>query len=140
VGIGIDSTLGYRAPPFDYDGDPRPNPVDNLVDMGAQESNHPNGIIKEDTDLLPMTFSLKQNYPNPFNPKTVISYQLPVISEDELSIYNLLGQKMATLVSEKQPAGTYKIEWDASDFASGIYYYRIEAGRFVETKKLVLLK
>jgi len=89
---------------------------------------------------LPAAVSLEQNYPNPFNPKTIISYQLPVISEVELSIYNILGQKVATLVSEKQPAGSYKVEWDASKFSSGVYYYRIEAGNFVETRKMVYLK
>jgi len=90
---------------------------------------------------IPIAFSLYQNYPNPFNPKTVISYQLPVISEVELSIFNILGQKTVVLVSEKQPAGTYKVEWDAGGFASGIYLYRIETDKgFVKTRKLVLLK
>jgi len=91
--------------------------------------------------IYPTKFTLRQNYPNPFNPKTTISYQLAVISEVELSIYNILGQKVATLVSEKQPAETYKVEWDASGFASGIYFYRVETGKgFVQSRKLILLK
>jgi hypothetical protein len=93
------------------------------------------------------TFTLFSNYPNPFNPVTVISYQLPVISDVELSIYNLLGQKIAILVSGKQEAGFHQLEWDASGLSSGIYYYRIEVadpprrtGEFQDVKKMVLLR
>jgi hypothetical protein len=93
---------------------------------------------------LPKTFSLSQNYPNPFNPLTTIKYQLPILSGVELSIYNILGQKVATLVFGKQPAGYYQVEWDASGYASGIYFYRLsaesKAQSMVKTKKLVLLK
>ena len=85
-------------------------------------------------------YSLSQNYPNPFNPKTVISYQLPKSSDVELSIYNLLGQKVATLVNKKQAVGSYMVEWDASGFATGVYYYRIEASDFQQVKKMVLIK
>ena len=92
------------------------------------------------TTTSPMDYKLCQNYPNPFNPRTTIKYQLQMISEVELSVYNVLGQKVATLVSENQPAGEYNIEWDASGLASGMYYYRLTAGQFVETKRLVLLK
>lgn len=96
--------------------------------------------INETVPSIPNEFALEQNYPNPFNPKTVISYQLPVISEVEMSIYNLLGQEVATLVSERQQAGYHKVEWDASDFASGIYYYRIVTGEFDDVKKMVLIR
>jgi len=96
----------------------------------------------------PDQFRLFQNYPNPFNPKTAISYQLPVrrpdgsaISNVELSIYNLWGQKVATLVSASQPAGHYEVTWDATGFSSGIYMYRLETNTgFSQVKKLVLLK
>ena len=97
------------------------------------------GYQNED-QLIPKTFSLSQNYPNPFNPHTVISYQLPVISEVNLSIYNLLGQKVTTLVNETQQVGSYQVEWDANEMASGIYYYRIEAGKFQDVKKMVLIR
>ena len=70
-------------------------------------------------------FQLYQNYPNPFNPKTVISYQLPVSSHVDLSIYNILGQKIATLVNEKQSVGNYKVEFNASDLVSGVYIYKL---------------
>jgi C1A family cysteine protease len=88
----------------------------------------------------PKSFYLNQNYPNPFNSSTVISYQLPVDSQLELSIYNLLGQKLVTLVSEKQSAGIHKFNWDAKGLASGVYLYRLEAGNFVQTRKLILVR
>ncbi len=97
------------------------------------------GINRE--EKIPGRFFLGQNYPNPFNPKTTINYQLPSGSQVDLSIYNLLGQKVATLVSEKKAAGSYKVEWYASAFASGVYFYKLETNTgFVQTKKLILLK
>ncbi len=90
---------------------------------------------------LPTEYVLDQNFPNPFNPTTTISYQLPYASDVELSIYNLLGQKVATLVSERQQVGHYQVSWNAGGFASGVYYYilRTDAG-FVQSRKLLLLK
>jgi len=85
-------------------------------------------------------FILNQNYPNPFNPRTTISYQLPVASEVELIIYNSLGQQVAILISENQPAGQHQYQWDASIFSSGVYLYRLRAGGHVITKKMFLLK
>jgi hypothetical protein len=96
--------------------------------------------IEKYEDRIPKEFALHQNHPNPFNPKTVISWQLAVGSEVELSIYNVLGQKITTLVSGKQNAGLHTVEWDAGGMASGVYYYRLVAGEYVDTKKLVLLK
>jgi hypothetical protein len=89
----------------------------------------------------PRAYYLYQNYPNPFNPTTKINYELRITNYVDLSIYNLIGQKVATLVSGKQQAGFYQVEWDASGFASGVYYYRLstDAG-FVRTRKLVLLR
>ena len=97
--------------------------------------------IEHEINMIPEQFSLKQNYPNPFNPSTVINYELPTTNYVELSVYNLLGQKVTTLVSERQRAGQHEIEWNAAGFASGVYYYRlqVDAG-FVQTKKLILLK
>jgi hypothetical protein len=84
---------------------------------------------------------LHQNYPNPFNPTTTISYQLPVSSNVELTIYSMAGQMVTRLVSEQQAEGRYQYEWDAGDMASGVYFYRIMAGQqFVQMKKLILLK
>ena len=89
---------------------------------------------------IPTEFALDANYPNPFNPTTAISYQLSVISEVELSIFDMNGTKVATLVNGSKPAGIYKVNWDASDFSSGIYFYRLQAGDFVDTKKMVFMK
>ncbi|MGH7497203.1 MAG: ThuA domain-containing protein [bacterium] len=87
------------------------------------------------------SFALAQNYPNPFNPTTTIHYELPVLSKVDLSIYNLLGQKVATLVSGRQLAGSYEINWEAAAHPGGVYFYRLETSTgFVQTKKLILLK
>jgi len=96
--------------------------------------------ISDATDEILTNFTLSQNYPNPFNPKTVIRYTLPLTSHIDLSIYNILGQKVITLVHEKQVAGSYNVQWDGSGYTSGLYLYRLSAGDFFETKKLVLLK
>lgn len=87
---------------------------------------------------IPEEFKLLQNYPNPFNYITTINYLIPITSEVELGVYNLLGQKLITLVSEKQPSGTYEIEWIAKDLASGIYIYRLKAGNYIKTRRMVL--
>ncbi|MGD0337224.1 MAG: glycoside hydrolase family 9 protein [Bacteroidota bacterium] len=89
---------------------------------------------------IPLEYSLSQNFPNPFNPSTTISFSLPHPVHVELKIFNILGQVVATLVDQNYSPGYYSFKWNASGFASGVYYYRIEAGGFVETKKLVLLR
>ena len=96
------------------------------------------GVVGE--KLIPKKFELSQNYPNPFNPVTTIKYGLPVDSYVELRIFNLLGEEVARMVNQNQPAGFHEILWDASDVASGIYLYRIQSGDFVQTRKMVLLK
>ena len=88
----------------------------------------------------PENFSLHQNYPNPFNPVTTITYELPNTNYVELSVYNLLCQKIKTLVFDAQPAGKYKVIWDASSSPSGVYFYKIQAGHFIATRKMLLLK
>ncbi len=98
------------------------------------------GIYDEISGYLPMNLVLMQNYPNPFNPNTIISWQLAVSSDVELSVYNLLGQKVAILVSERQNAGYHQVEWDAGDLSSGVYYYMINVGEFHDVKKMILLR
>jgi glucuronoarabinoxylan endo-1,4-beta-xylanase len=88
----------------------------------------------------PSSYELMNNYPNPFNPITAIGYQLSAVSDVKLKIYNVLGQKVATLVDERQQAGHHQVDWDASRFPSGVYYYRLEASEFVEVKKMILLR
>ena len=89
---------------------------------------------------FPLTHALHQNYPNPFNPTTVISWQLAVGCPVNLAIYNTTGQKVAELVNEIQPAGKYMIQFNAEDLPSGIYFYRLEAGTVVKTRKMILVK
>ena len=96
--------------------------------------------ISDETGTIPDEYSLMQNYPNPFNPSTTIRFSLPENSFTVLKIFNSLGEKVATLVSENLTAGTYRFNWDASEFTSGIYFYNIQAGDFTETMKMILLK
>ena len=109
-------------------------------------------VIKDASDVkvveggeLPERYSMSQNYPNPFNPTTQINFEIPVRSRVTLTVYNLLGQKVATLVDKEMSAGRYIADWNsASDggtiAASGVYFYKLEAGDFIETKKMMLLK
>ena len=96
--------------------------------------------VTNDVPTLVREFKLYQNYPNPFNPKTIINYKLPITNDVGLTIYNALGQKIATLVSGRKEAGNHRVEWDASGFASGVYYYNLRAGEFVAVKKMILLR
>ena len=89
---------------------------------------------------IPTDFGLSQNYPNPFNPVTTIDYTLAEDSRVELKMYNLLGQVIAVLVDSDQKAGYYQVQWDGSDMTSGVYFYRITAGEFTATKRMVLMK
>jgi len=89
---------------------------------------------------LPQNYALNQNYPNPFNPSTSISFDLPVASHVNLKIYNVLGQEVTDLVNEFMEAGSHSIPWDAARYSSGVYFYRISAENFTETKKMMLLK
>jgi hypothetical protein len=91
-------------------------------------------------EIAPGSFTVEQNYPNPFNPTTVISYQLPVASTVRLAVYDILGREVAVLVNEKKGPGSYTVRFSATGLASGVYLYRIQAGDFVQTKKLLLLK
>lgn len=96
-------------------------------------------IIEVDIDL-PNAFSLEQNYPNPFNPSTKINYQIPELSFVSLKVYDVLGNEIETLVNEEKPVGRYEIIFDATRLPSGIYFYILQAGNFIETKKMVLMK
>lgn len=88
----------------------------------------------------PLEYTLNQNFPNPFNPTTKISYSIPQASLVVLKVYNLLGQEVATLVNEQKPAGNYEVKFDASSLASGVYVYRLNAGDFTASQKMLLLK
>jgi hypothetical protein len=92
------------------------------------------------TTELPKEFALYQNYPNPFNPRTKISWLLPVSSQVALKVYDILGNEIRTLVSEYKQAGKYETEFNAEILPSGVYFYRLQAGSFVKTKKMLLIK
>lgn len=89
---------------------------------------------------VPSSFSLSQNYPNPFNPSTRIAYALPTGAEVSLKVYNSLGQEVATLANGYRAAGSYEVDFAAANLASGVYYYRLQAGAFAETRKMLLLR
>ena len=95
--------------------------------------------VNEGTEA-PASYSLGQNYPNPFNPSTRISYSLPAAGYVDLKVYDVLGREVASLVNERRAAGRYTAHWDARAMPSGVYFYCLTAGRFIETKKLVVLK
>jgi hypothetical protein len=89
---------------------------------------------------IPTEYSLEQNYPNPFNPSTKIEYSLSEASFVQLKVYDVLGNEVATLVNEDQSAGTYRTDFIGADLTSGIYFYKLQAGSFIETKKMILMK
>ncbi len=99
---------------------------------------HPSDV--EGEDVLPSEYFLNQNYPNPFNPSTKISWQSPVSGWQTLKVYDVLGNEVATLVNEEKPAGNYETEFTAEKLSSGVYYYQLRAGNFIETKKMILLR
>jgi hypothetical protein len=98
------------------------------------------GVDEGGQSLLPDTYSLSQNCPNPFNPITIIRYVLAKHSHVEMTVCNVLGQRVVTLVDEDKPAGEHSVSWDATGFASGVYFYRLRAREYVQTKKMLLLK
>ncbi len=114
---------------------------------GGPDEDLGEGSAEESDELVPANIALGQNYPNPFNPTTIIQYQLPTDSRVSLKVYNLLGEVIATLVNQTEPAGYKQVSWNASSFASGVYFYRLEAvsvsdpGKsFTSVKKMVLVK
>jgi hypothetical protein len=117
-------------------------PISELVD------------VNEAKDGTPHNFSLKQNYPNPFNPSTTIPYEIPLQPSEgktgtaatfgrslvSLRVFDVIGREVAVLVNEQQSAGSYSIQWNASNVPSGMYFYRLQSGSYAVTKKIVLLK
>ncbi len=106
---------------------------DNIVGI-------PGGGNNSGSSGVPNSFALYQNYPNPFNPSTVIKYSVPTLTKVTIKIFDLLGREIKTLVDEEKTAGNYEVQFNASNLSSGVYFYRIQAGDFMQTKKLILLK
>jgi len=96
--------------------------------------------VASDYGSVRLTCSLSQNYPNPFNPSTTIKFELPKASIVTLSLYDILGREVSELVNEKKNAGWYEVKFDAAGLSSGVYFYRLRAGDFTQTKRLLLLK
>lgn len=106
---------------------------------GISKYSYPIGIIPISSEL-PDKYSISQNYPNPFNPSTTIRFVLPHSSFTILTIYDALGRDVTKLVNEKLSSGTYEVQWNGSNFPSGVYFYKLTAGDFAAVRKLVLLK
>jgi hypothetical protein len=96
--------------------------------------------VKRISNEIPGQFNLYQNFPNPFNPATNIKYDLPKITNVKLVVYDVMGKEVATLVNEKQEAGTYEVTWDASNISSGLYFYKLITGDYSDAKRIILLK
>jgi len=147
-----DLSLAYRDDNSDniwLASDPILNTSKNTITLRNQTKNceyalgSKNGINilpADDPSTKNIDYIIYQNYPNPFNPATTISYSLPSNSLVQLKIFNILGQEIATLVNEEKPSGNYQVAFDASNLSSGIYFYRLQAGDFVQTRKMILLK
>jgi hypothetical protein len=148
---GINSVY-YGTSMFDITNDGKEEiliSLDQIIDLPGDDQirtftyiykpDKTSGIINT-SENIPNEIDVFQNYPNPFNPRTTITYQVPEISFVTLKIYDVLGNRIATLINEEKPAGSYEVEFDASSLSSGIYFYKLQSGSFVETKKMVLLK
>ncbi|MBS4029130.1 MAG: VCBS repeat-containing protein [Ignavibacteriales bacterium] len=123
----------------DNDGDLDMTGIDEEDDLIFIFDNNPTVGVKENS-LSSVSFSLSQNYPNPFNPATKLSFVLGHSSFVTLKIYNIQGNEVAKVVNENLPSGTYEREWNATNFPSGMYFYRLTSGQFSETRKLLLLR
>ncbi|MFZ5981507.1 MAG: PKD domain-containing protein, partial [Candidatus Zixiibacteriota bacterium] len=121
-----------------YTYDPGSNNVTQACESGWVYGEAEGPLAR--VDILPTEFGLGQNYPNPFNPTTAIEFNLPQAAYVTLEVYNVTGQKVAVLVDRYMGAGTHATQWDAGSYSSGVYFYRLTAGNYTETKKMVLLK
>jgi N-acetylneuraminic acid mutarotase len=143
IGMGIDSLenagIWYYVPPFCIGGNPRPSPAGSKPDIGACENPTPTGV-DERPNSEPRNYALDQNFPNPFNPSTTIKYELPQSSVVRLSVYDILGREVSVLVNDRREAGVHEVTFDGSNLSSGVYLYRLQAGTFVEAKKLSVLR
>jgi len=98
------------------------------------------GINNSSNPLTPNEYMLYQSYPNPFNPSTKIKYTLPKAEKVKIEVFNLLGQRIETLINKQRPSGSHEVEFTSKDLPSGVYLYRIEAGEYQEVKKMILMK
>ncbi len=123
------------------------NPVKILIDLGNDGTIDDSLFVNNQTvgtentfTGIPAEYNLLQNYPNPFNPATTITFDLPEQSRVSLTVYNILGEQVASLVDEVREAGRHQAVFDASGFSSGIYFYRLSTDSYTETRKMLLIK
>lgn len=114
--------------------------ADGVIDLIADEDNPSPVVVNLEDYLVPKTYDLAQNYPNPFNPSTTIEFSIPSDAAVSLKIYDVLGKEVTVLANEYRSAGTYIVNWNASNFSSGVYFYKLNAGNFTQTKKMFLAK
>ena len=136
--IPMDNEAGFAKNHVILIGDASPLFVNEKDYFGSQWRETSVELIP--SEAIPADFVLKQNYPNPFNPVTEINFSLPTKSHVNLTVYNALGQKIATLVDSEHMAGSYRVTWDAVDATSGVYFYRLESEGFAKTMKMMLMK
>jgi hypothetical protein len=102
-------------------------------------NNTPVSVAADRRVEFPQRFALKQNYPNPFNPSTTIKFELLKASQVSLAVYDILGREVSVLMNERRDAGVHEVKFDGSNLAGGVYFYRLSAGTYVQTRKLILL-
>lgn len=127
---------------WDYGDPPGWFRIDRTI-LGAVISDTVYGYVPTavtEDKFTPMTFTLEQNYPNPFNPVTTISYTVPSVSVISLKVYDILGKEIESLINEEKTAGKYEVKWNGYNFPSGVYIYRLNAGTFTSSKKMILLR
>jgi hypothetical protein len=146
AGLALDGGASYLvAPVWDslaliplriYKDRDRDGTVDDTLWLTNQASSVPQGRRGE----TPERFGLHQNFPNPFNSATTITYELPVSSDVQLAVYDILGRQVRVLVDERRNAGVHRVQFDAGGVASGVYIYRLKAGSYTQSRRLVVLR
>ena len=114
--------------------------IDGIIYDALQVKNQITNVEDSGNLYIPKEYKLEQNYPNPFNPSTTIEFALPTPGFVTLSIFNILGEKVATLISEELTSGSYKYHWDARRLTSGVYLYKLEAGNNILVRKMILIR
>jgi hypothetical protein len=130
----LDQSTGWIAGQYSSSGQPQRGIVLKTNTGGFTY------VEEKEINLVAEDYLLSQNFPNPFNPSTKIRYSIPETSKVVIKVNDILGNEIATLVKEDKPSGTYEITWNANNISSGIYFYRLQVGGYIETKKMVLLR
>ena len=137
------ATMTFRVPTEQFPTTVFDSTVNIVYNTSWNVTNPPGGVVVtvlNNSGVIPTVYNLYQNYPNPFNPNTTIKFDIPKQSYTKLIIYDLLGREVTKLVDERLDAGSYDITWDAANYASGTYIYKIEAGNYTSVKKMILVK